>query len=110
MGSVLFVLLRHHLGFIMALNKETVQPCDALSQSVEPAALSKRSKSHGCHSLRSKVMAVSKVKGSVREAWYRGQSPLTSDLPEYTVKTLAVVKNSSESPTSPTSNHCPGSL
>lgn len=55
-------------------------------------------------------MAVSKVKGSVREAWYRGQSPVTSDLPEYTVKTLAVVENCSESPTSPSSNHCPGSL
>lgn len=56
MGSVRFVLLRHHLGFVMALNKETVQAGDdALSQSVESTALSKRSwlsqsqvKGHGC--------------------------------------------------------------
>lgn len=80
MENVMFVLLRHHIGVIMALNKDTVQLRDALSQSVQSAALRKTSKGHGCHSLRSKVMAVSKVKGS-KEAWYRGRSSLISDFP-----------------------------
>lgn len=44
-----------------------------------------------------------------RKRNFEGQSCSTSDLPEYMVKTLAVVKDNSESPVCPTSNHFPGS-